>query len=119
MRQLTRWVIVVSVLATALVGCGGGNGSAGASSTVLNADQSHGSTTCGQRGVRIELHASTCETVMTMIDLLNGRAEHSVLTVADEFGTVKWVCVKPSHSLYAPLHCASGKRSFAMTFSTH
>jgi hypothetical protein len=119
MRELTRWLAVAGAIAIALVGCGGGAGSSGASSTALAPDQTQGTTSCGQKDVRIELHDSSCETVETMINLLNGRAKHSVLTLADEFGKVKWVCMKPSHSLYAPLRCASGKRSFAMTFSSH
>lgn len=119
MRQLTRWLAVACALAVALVGCGGGGGSAGASSTALDRDQTQGVTNCGDKDARIELRGSSCETVETMISLINGRAKRSVLTVTDEYGKVKWVCVKPSHSLYAPLRCASGKRSFAITFSPH
>jgi hypothetical protein len=119
MRKVTRRLTVAGALAIALTGCGGGGGSTGTSSAVFNAHQTQGATTCGQKAVKIELHGSGCETVKTMIDLLNGRAKRSVLTIADEFGHTKWICVKPSHSLYAPLRCASDKQSFAMRFSRH
>jgi hypothetical protein len=108
--------LIACLVAVAVSGCGSGSGS---TSKQANGAQTQGVATCGAiSGYVAELHGVTCQTVNVTIALLEGRALHQTVTIADHprgkrVARVSWVC-NSSRPIVGPTTCRDGHRSFTV-----